>query len=437
MTHFGIFCLGGTGHLNTMLPLGCELQQRGHQVTVLSDTRAETKTLEAGLSFQAIAYPKEDLKRAELTGLRALSHGIDLFKTRVVISFRETPIAIQKAGIEALLVDMSAFEGGTIADHLNLPFITVCSALVLYEDNHIPPAVTDWSYSSAWWARFRNQIAYWLLLSIARPVTSVISHHRKLWNLPAYSTYNDCFSKLAIISQHVAELEYPYRKLPSYFYFTGPFHNSKGRPSADFPFEKLNDLPLIYVSLGTSRNRLKRLFQAIAEACVDLEAQVVISLGDGLNPKTLPKLLGNPIVVKYAPQLELLKRATLCITHAGLNTTLEALRHAVPLVAIPLADDQLGVAARVAWTGVGEFLPVSNVTVPKLRGVIQRVLTDKSYRQNAVRLQQAIEQSGGVKYAADLIEQSILQGCRGDTTPSTSPSESNRDDPASCLKLDL
>jgi len=421
MTHFGILCLGGTGHLNTLLPLGDELRRRGHQVTVLSDAHAEAKTREAGLDFQAIADLEVDPKRAELTGLRALYRGISFFKRRVATSLRETPLAIRKAGIEALLVDMSAFEGGTIAEHLDLPFITICSALVLYEDNSIPPVLTDWTFNPAWWARFRNQMTYWLLLLIARPVVSVIAHHRKLWNLPAYSCYNDCFSKLAIISQHVAELEYPYRKLPSYFYFTGPFHNSTGRPNTDFPFEKLSDLPLIYVSLGTSRNRIKHLFQVIAEACVDLEAQVVISLGGGLEPEALPKLPGNPIVVKYAPQLELLKRATLCITHAGLNTTLEALSNAVPLVAIPLADDQLGVAARLTWVGAGEFLPLSRVTVLRLRQMIQRVLTNQSYSQNAARLQRAIRGSGGVQYAADVIEDNITAVCRPEQQAQITP----------------
>ncbi|NJL39490.1 MAG: glycosyltransferase [Leptolyngbyaceae cyanobacterium RM2_2_4] len=409
MTHFGILCLGGTGHLNTLLPLGDELKRRGHQVTVLSETHGEAKVKEAGLNFEAIAYTGVDPKRAELTGLRALYRGISFFKVRVANSLRETPVAIRKTGIEVLLVDMSAFEGGTIAEHLRLPFITICSALVLYEDNDVPPALTDWTFNSAWWARLRNQIAYWLLLLIARPVVSVIARHRKLWNLPAYSSYNDCFSKLAIISQHVPELEYPYRKLPPYFHFTGPFHSSTGRPNTDFPFEKLSNLPLIYVSLGTSRNRIKHLFQVIAEACVDLEAQVVISLGGGLEPEALPKLTGNPILVKYAPQLELLKRATLCITHAGLNTTLEALSNAVPLVAIPLADDQLGVAARLTWTGVGEFLPLSSVTIARLRQVIRRVLLNGAYKQNAIRLQKAIRYSGGVQYAADVIESKVAE----------------------------
>jgi len=39
-----------------------------------------------------------------------------------------------------------------------------------------------------------------------------------------------------------------------------------------------------------------------------------------------------PLVVEYAPQLELLAKARLTITHAGLNTVLDSLSNGVPLV---------------------------------------------------------------------------------------------------------
>jgi len=54
------------------------------------------------------------------------------------------------------------------------------------------------------------------------------------------------------------------------------------------------------------------------------------------------------IVVSYAPQIEVLRRSSLCITHAGLNTVLESLSNAVPMLALPITNDQPGVAARIA-----------------------------------------------------------------------------------------
>lgn len=165
--------------------------------------------------------------------------------------------------------------------------------------------------------------------------------------------------------------------------------------------------PLIYASLGTVQNQLLGIFQTIAEACQDLDAQLVIALGGGSTSESLPALPGSPLVVEYAPQLELLQRTTLTITHAGMNTTLESLSNGVPMVAIPIANDQPGVAARITWTGTGEVVPLKHLNVFNLRSAINQVLTEDSYKKNAVRLQKAIKQAGGVKKAADIIEQIV------------------------------
>ena len=156
--------------------------------------------------------------------------------------------------------------------------------------------------------------------------------------------------------------------------------------------------------MGTLQNRLDYIFSIIAEACVGLDAQLVISLGGGLEPEALPNLPRETLVVKYAPQLELLQKATLNITHAGLYTTLESLRYGVPIVAIPITDDQPGVAARIAWTGVGECIALNRLNVNNLRKAIELVLTKDSYKQYASLLQKAILNAGGVSKAADIIE---------------------------------
>jgi UDP:flavonoid glycosyltransferase YjiC (YdhE family) len=80
------------------------------------------------------------------------------------------------------------------------------------------------------------------------------------------------------------------------------------------------------------------------------------------------------------------------------------------MVAIPITNDQPGVAARIAWTGTGEVVPLARLSVPRLRGAIQRVLTEESYKNNASRLQDAIARAGGVHRAADIVEQVISTG---------------------------
>ncbi|MBD1998722.1 glycosyl transferase family 1, partial [Leptolyngbya sp. FACHB-541] len=96
--------------------------------------------------------------------------------------------------------------------------------------------------------------------------------------------------------------------------------------------------------------------------------------------------------------------AALTITHAGLNTVLESLTYGVPMVAIPISHDQPGVAARIVWAGVGELLPITRLTAASLQSVIHKVLTQDSYKVQALRLQSAIQNSGKVQQAANVIE---------------------------------
>jgi zeaxanthin glucosyltransferase len=418
MTHFGLLCPTASGHLNPMTTLGYELKQRGHRVTLVGTLDAQPKVLAAGLEFQAIGeveFPAGSTvnvfaKLGQLSGLAAFRYTVALFKQITTTLLQEAPSVLRRVGVEALIIDQTSFGGSTVAQLLDLPFISVCCALMLNRDPNVPPFNTLWSYHPNWWARLRNQAGNQLMASIAKPITGLIAEYRQQWNLPPLRDPNDVYSQLAQLCQQPAEFEFPRQSLPACFHFTGPYSNPASRELTFFPFDKLTGQPLIYASLGTVQNRLLGTFQAIAEACRDLDAQLVIALGGGSTPESLPALPGSPLVVGFAPQLELLQRTTLTITHAGMNTTLESLSNGVPMVAIPIANDQPGVAARIAWTRTGEIVPLKRLSVSKLRSSIEQVLTEDSYKKNALRLQKAIKQAGGVKRAADIIEQAVSTG---------------------------
>jgi zeaxanthin glucosyltransferase len=157
--------------------------------------------------------------------------------------------------------------------------------------------------------------------------------------------------------------------------------------------------------MGTLVNGLNNVYGAILEAVSQFqEMQVVLSVGKNVNPGDLGSIPSNTIVVPIAPQIELLKRAALCIAHAGLNTALEALAEGVPIVAIPIGYDQPGVAARIAYHGVGEFVEVGNLTARHLSELIRKVTTNPSYRDKARWFQEVIAKTRGLDLAADVIE---------------------------------
>ena len=192
-----------------------------------------------------------------------------------------------------------------------------------------------------------------------------------------------------------------------HLHYTGPFVDDRARPPVEFLWHRLDDRPHIYASLGTLQNGSEAIFKTIAQACDGLGVQLVLSLGVGLDPERLATLPGDPIVVAYAPQLEIIKRATLVITHAGLNTVLESLAAGVPMVALPQANDQPGVASRVAAAGAGLVVTSRKLNVARLRKAVSHVLVDPKFRAAAKALQASIAEVDGLERAADIVENTL------------------------------
>jgi zeaxanthin glucosyltransferase len=420
MTHFGIICPPGS-HLTTCFSLSFELQKRGHQITFLNVLDVQDQVLAANFGFRAIGETELPIgslrqleeRRGRLSGVAALKDTLKKVERKTRVILQDAPAIIKSENIQALLVDQCSPVGGTVAEFLDIPFISLSNALPLNQEPGVPPAFTSWQYNSTWSAKLRNQAAYTLFASLALPIKRLTDEYRQQWKMTPYSQLKNKFSPFAQLSQQPVEFEFPRAELPPHFYFTGPYHSAIGREDVSFPWEQLTGQPLVYASLGTIQNRLVSVFEAIAEACVGLEVQLVISLGGGIEVEAMPTLSGNPLIVSYAPQLELLQRAALVITHAGLNTALESLTQGVPIIALPIANDQPGVAARIVWTGTGEMILPSRLTVAQLRSMICRVLTQDSYKIQALRLQSAIQDSGGVHQAADVIESTILNYTSG------------------------
>jgi len=159
---------------------------------------------------------------------------------------------------------------------------------------------------------------------------------------------------------------------------------------------------------GTILNGRVDVFQTIVAALVkNKKLQLVLSIGDQVDPKRIGPVPSNAIIVKRAPQLELLKQASVCITHAGLNTVLESLAQGVPQLAIPIAYDQPGVAARIAQKQTGVVTSLDKLTADHLSTLLNEVLINATYRDNACKLQKAIAEANGLSLAADLIEEAL------------------------------
>jgi zeaxanthin glucosyltransferase len=151
-----------------------------------------------------------------------------------------------------------------------------------------------------------------------------------------------------------------------------------------------------------------RYFRTIADAVSKHNGlQLVLAIGNVLRPEEIGPVPNNAIVVSYAPQLELLKKASVCITHAGFNTVLEALSQGVPQIAIPVTNDHPGIAARIVDKKTGKTTSLDSLDVSNLSALLDEVLNNAIYRDNSRAIQQAIAKKNGLSVAADLLEQAF------------------------------
>ena len=419
MARLGAFCFPGTGHLNPLTALARRLQQRGHTVIIFGIADVESRVRAAGIDFCLIGqsdYPlgtlqKLDQQLGEMTGTEVLRFTMERVSNTARMVLRDGLEAVRNANLDALLVDETDM-ANNIAECLGLPFISLALIPPMVNDNRFPPFYFGWSGSQRWWSRLRNEIAIRVLTRVARPIFAAVNEYRVAWGLSVGRHPGEGLSKLAQITQLPRALEFEIDPPPPNLYYAGPFVDATQRPPIDFPWDRLDGRPLIFASLGTLQNQSCEKFRIIAEACAPLGVQLVMSLGGGLDRGQLGILPGDPLVVNYAPQLELVKRATLVITHAGLNTVLESLSEGVPMVCIPLGNDQPGVAARVKAHGAGVVVPPRRVNAKRLRSAVRAVLENDSYRLAARKIQSAIAEVDGLNCAADIIEDVLKIGKR-------------------------
>ncbi len=403
----GFICLNLPGHLNPMTTLARHLQNRGHEVVFLYTTSA------AGLPFirgdEKDHFNENRPQVSKMQGEDALQFSIRMVMDQTETILKTLPTIVQENGIEALLIDAVQLYAELGAIELGLPYIHVSNALHFDFSGHTPLSFYDWPHQTTPAALARNREGVAKFANMLNGANAGIKKYAAKAGLRIdWENLHSTLSPLASITQAPEAFDFESSHWPSQFHHTGPFHDGHGREKIDFPWEQLTGQPLIYASMGTILNGRVDVFRTIVAALAKHKhLQLVLSVGDQIDPKQIGPAPSNAIIVKRAPQLEILKRTSVCVTHAGLNTVLESLTQGVPQLAIPVTYDQPGIGARIAAKKTGVVTSLDKLSAEHLSSLLDKVLNDSTYRNNARRMQQAIAKANGLSVAADLVEESL------------------------------
>jgi len=414
----GFLSLPVPGHLNPMTTLARKLQSRGHDVVFISLADTAPFVEAAGLPFvpcsEAI-YPAGSFgqfvrRLSELSGEDALHFTVNVMMKGYTASlFQSLPETLDKAGVDGLVLDQYHPYVELISIHLGMPFVHVSNALHVDYTGRTPICFVDWPYETGADALAKNLEGIRRARVLLKPITAVAQAYAKEVGLPVdWNDPHSTLSRLAWVTQCPREFDFACAPDFPQFHYAGPFHDGRGRMDFDFPWEQLTGEPIVYASMGTLQNGLIDVFRSITQAAISLKKlQFVLAVGVQLDPKQLGPVPANVMVVSHAPQIEVLKRSSLCITHAGLNTALESLASGVPMLALPITNDQPGVAARMAEKKVGVVISQEQASPENVVAAINQVLGDHTFLNNVRSLQESISRTDGLSIAAGILERAF------------------------------
>ena len=429
-----IVCLPEAGHLLPTFRLARELRDRGHRVKYLVPPdfvgRVQQQGFETGSWFDElhlIGYREAD----EVKGVLGRRQSITVRHQAMIndLLHDQGPAADLLAHPPSLLiVDVAMPHLAIWAAKRGLPLAVLSTSLPQTRDEVVPPVRSGRVAATSRFARQRIALDWWKFLAKRRAFARVAD---VLGCAPPYELVRRMAADIGLGADEVASetaflpqvLNVPELVLcPEAFDFPRPVdpnrhyvesadsHRWEGAPSIELPADK----QVLYCSLGTQRYRTDvapRFLRTVIETMRNSpNRHLVVAVGDYLNPEDLVDLPSNVQVARRAPQLEILARADLMITHGGLGSVKESIMNGVPMLVVPLAVDQPGNGARVEYYGLGRVADIDDTSVDHLRSQIDEVVSQPTYRRATHTMREQFLRVEMANRGADLVERLALSG---------------------------
>jgi len=292
----------------------------------------------------------------------------------------------------------------------NADLLGMISARLLPPAPHLPLFLSGRSRHAVGW--LDRQAAPWIIrLALAVSQSRLgkpLNAQRAARGLPPVDIHERLRGRTILVNSAMGP-EYE-RPLPPWIHMVGPMLPTNGIP----PLEPALDTwlrdgpPVVYASLGTIARAGETLLRPLLQGFASERFRVLWSLrppaasalpqAPPSNIRLVPSV-SSALGVMAHPNV----RAVFC--HGGINTAHEALALGKPLAILPLFADQLDMAVRVTDAGAGVRLDKRRLSAAAVNDALTRVTSDSTFLAPMPALMQALRDAGGVRRAADLIEE--------------------------------
>ena len=345
MSKIVFFCIPAHGHTNPTLGVVKELVNRGHEVWYYSYNTFKEKIENTGAKF--ISCDIYDVEK-NLKPEDAAKIGKDLaFSTKILV---DTTLALDEMVCrdmeslkpDCIVADSMAVWGKAIAIKLNIPFVSSTTTFAFNQ------------YS----AKIMRQ-------SISQMLNMIFSMSKVNKDLKRLQDKGYPIDNILSIIQNDNETN------------TIVYTSKEFQPCAETFSEKYSfvgpsiretteniqkgEKKLLYISLGTVNNIMLNFYKNCITALKDSEYQVIMSVGNNIDPEKLGEIPSNFEVYHSVDQIAVLQKADAFLTHCGMNSVNEALYYEVPLILFPQTSEQGGVARQVSNMEAGIYLLKNNI----------------------------------------------------------------------------
>ncbi len=392
------FSYRGLGHFNPTSIFAAELVKRGHNVIYYAADQYRDTLHSLGIHQKS--YPQWHFSEGNAHG----NLGV-LAREVVEITNRSLPILLEEMrniNPDIILYDTIAMWGNVIAHVRQKPSVAL---------------FTTFAFNAHVSRHFPSIYLSLLIKALLKKPDGIYAYYRycklaKKYSLSPKSLTEFLLSKGTMNIVFTSGYFQPCSEsFDNSFHFVGP-SLSKRKETIDF-WNKLDlKKKTIYISLGSILTDNLNFYKLCINTFANAPYQVILSLGNTFTIKDLPPIPQNIFVKNYIPQLEILQKTDVFITHGGMNSVSEGLYYGVPLVIIPHTDEMKMNAKRVVELRAGVQLSKDHLTSQKLKNAVALLLQEKRYSQHAAMIQSSFRNAGGYKKACKIVDDYLKENRR-------------------------
>lgn len=376
------------GHNHRTLAIVKELIDRGEEVVYYSYDRFEDKLKNLGATYKTIySTTLHDIKEEKLVEFPILANAL---MTRTKSVLEPLLLEIKEEKPDYIIHDSLAAWGKYIGKILNIP--TICSTTTfLFDKKSMSISKT---FISLIPQIINGDYKYFLNAS---KIQKELAKKYKFKKFPLQDVFTNTESLNIIYTSRYFQPRG--EEFNDEYIFVGPCFLEEKEVS-DIIFENIKN-KIIYITFGTILFNNKDFFEKCFDAFKDMDVTVILSVGEKIDINSLNSIPKNFIVRNHVPQLEVLKRADLMISHGGMNSIQEALYYKVPSLIFPQQKEQLIIGARIEKLGCGYSF--NEFSSESLRELSEKILKDENIKNNCIKASESLIAAGGYKKAVDEI----------------------------------